>query len=262
MMHERDLEKFWNSLSEDERASIRATGIDWENPRTSVQQKIAAIKVAAERINSSIKASDERRKSDEDWHRQSELKHSLMDQFLGGMSSAMRDQSQRMTSAYIQVETERTRAMIGIEAEKMKMMDSLAREMLGPILSKLLQPPSPSPSAEQTQKQLPQPKQEAPSNPIQISVPTYGNCVVGGERLPSAVLTYQKQDGCFYQKCMIAYHAHTRNILPFQIFSNDKLEQAGCPLSTSRNISRRTPGLKVLLRKETCQLADGEERAI
>jgi hypothetical protein len=262
MMHERDLDSFWNSLSEDEKAMIGWTGIDWENPRTTVQQKIAAIKVAAERVKSTIKEADERRNTDEAWQKQAELKHSLMNQFLGGLTGIMRDHSQRTTTAYIQVETERTRAMVAIEAEKMRMMDGLAREMLGPILSKLLQPPSPSPSAEQTQKQLPQPKQEAPSNPIQISVPTYGNCVVGGERLPSAVLTYQKQDGCFYQKCMIAYHAHTRNILPFQIFSNDKLEQAGCPLSTSRNISRRTPGLRVLLRKDICRLADGEEHSI
>jgi hypothetical protein len=261
MMHERDLDRFWNSLSEDEKAVIRATGIDWENPRTTVQQKIAAIKVAAERVKTLISETDERRKTDEAWDRQVNLQQDLMKEFLGGLTGMMRDHSQRTTSAYIQVETERTRAMLAVEAEKMKMLDALAREMLGPILSKLLQSPSTSPSAEQTQKQLPQPQQMVSSNLIQLSAPTYGNCVVGGDRLPSAVLTFER-DGRFHQKCVIAYYAHTRNILPFQIFSNDKLEQAGCPLPTSRDISRRIPGLRVLLRKDICKLADGEEHTI
>ena len=234
---ERELDSFWQSLSEAEREKIRETGIDWEDADTSTLVKLAALKTTSDTL-----------KDQAEWSREKALRYDLLNQTLDKMEKVQRETTQMQVDAYREIEGERTR----VTAET-------TREMLGAFYDLFEKA-----RAQGGYEAVEEPKQLPAGEPkaIQGALPVTANCVVGGETLPNCVFTYQKDDGEFYQRCLVAYYAHTRNMIPLQIVSEDKLRQSGCPLFKSREISRQIPGVRWLFKKSICKLADGQEHRL
>ncbi len=249
----RQLDKFWYTLSYEEKETVNQTGIDWEHPRTTTNQKIAALKVLSERNKEAEKRTHD-----------SKLKHDLTDKILDRIEGIARESSERKTEAYLFVEAERNRLIRSMEIEKLKAFSNIERDkltilerMIGEMVTK-----SKEIQYEPSSGEIKELTEGEQNRNLHIEVPTMGNCIVGGDGLQSVVLTRIRQDGETIQQCTVAHAAHTRNMIPLQIFSQDKLKQAGCPLHDSRDIRHQIVGVRWFYIKERCYLADGHEHRI
>ena len=70
----KQLDQFWTTLSDKEKNLIRQTGVNWLHPRTTVNQKIAALQALSDRL-----------KDDNKWIRKTEHEQAITDKILDRM---------------------------------------------------------------------------------------------------------------------------------------------------------------------------------
>jgi len=240
---DRILVAFWDSLSDEERALISDYGVDWTNPRTKPFEKQSAMLTFLHEAN-----------TDAYWTRINDMQNKELDtreriadrniesaertSFLTSQINAAAYLSGKKAeiNAFVSVESNRTDKMVQVYRERTEALENLARDALQQYFGAFQQAQAQGGyriTGSHGNYQL------ASGNEPHAMHVTVGQCVMGQETLTDAVLYSVKDDGNIHEMCKIARAAHTRNRGLLQMFSEDKLKNAKCPLYGSRDLWRQ-----------------------